>query len=131
MLEQSLIFLKFWDTTSVDIDNIAESPPPLADADKEAPQEISTSTVALPTPTPLTPAEAEERGKYHTLTPFMKEAFPDLDSRTGVSRQELTSIGKEYVKNYKKVNRDKLLTYMKSYDLETALNALFVLSEEK
>ena len=131
VLEQSFIFLKFWDTTSVDLDSLAESGLTADDTDREAPQEMLNSSTLVKYAWNNMDYTEEDAKKYRALAPFMKESFPELASQQRpIGPFELNEIGKTYLVKHKKDNRDKLLTYIKKFDLETALNALFVLSEE-
>jgi len=63
------------------------------------------------------------------MTPFLKDSFPDFVDKD-VSRSELELTGQNYLVKYFKNKRLRLLNYIKNQDNETALNALFVLSEE-
>ena len=65
------------------------------------------------------------------MTPFMKEAFTaECSEKRLASSSEYLSITTEFTKRNNQARKEKLIHYIKSVDMETALNALFVLSEE-
>ena len=64
------------------------------------------------------------------MTPFLKEAFPELKSQK-LSDQQLTEYGTSYISKQREITRQKLLNYIKNSDAETALNAMFVLHDNK
>ena len=82
VLEHSTIFLKFWDTTSVDLDSLTECGSTcFDDADREAPQEMNIqSTISTFARRTINGTDyiAEEAKKYEALTPFLRESFPEL-----------------------------------------------------
>lgn len=74
-LEESYFFLKFWDTTSYDLRALTEN----------VDDQVFTSVEAQD----LASNSAEEP----TSTPFLKEAFPELQDRPHVPQSELNRLG--------------------------------------
>jgi len=115
VLEQSWVFLKFWDTTSIDLRAISEGTP-----DKELSKLQQDARGA--------PADSRDESNA-TQMPFLKESFPELMGKPA-SVEKLNEVGRAFLQQYSQSSQQKLLAYLKTQDNETALNALFVLSEE-
>mmetsp|Transcript_27797 Transcript_27797/g.37134 ORF Transcript_27797/g.37134 Transcript_27797/m.37134 type:complete len:426 (-) Transcript_27797:2516-3793(-) len=116
VLEESWVFLKFWDTTSEDLRALAY------EYDASAPQPPDTLTMPYRGGAGLSSDPLQ--------TPFLKEAFIELQDKAHVSQSELLRYGQAFMVRYNKSMRYRHLHYLKALDNETALNALFVLSEE-
>ena len=69
VLEQSWVFLKFWDTTSVDLRKIAD--------------ETNEST------SHKSDGEDDTKEDFSSMTPFLKESFLDLADKKEVALDEL------------------------------------------
>ena len=110
-MEDACIYLKFWDTTSVDLSTIAETPLP----DEEQSSLVQDSHQS---------GEEELR----SFTPFLRDAFVETKDRQ-VDNRDLFKIGTSFVEKLKKHKLQNLLRYLKETDQETALNVIFVLSD--
>ena len=75
VLEESYFFLKFWDTTSEDLRALTATVDDQTATGPEA-QDIVTNPTEEP-----------------TITPFLKEAFPELHDRPDVPLRELNRLG--------------------------------------